>query len=674
MKDVLACDIECYHGYFFIGFRRVSDGKTVGFEKSDRSELDIPRIRQLMMRATIVTFNGMGYDVPMIFYALSGASNAQLKKASDGIIKGGVRWWKVEEYLGVRIPRGCDHIDLIEPQPNAFASLKILKGRLHDDRMQDLPYEPDHRPTHAEMDKLNDYCLNSDLPGTVKLYKALRDPLELREKLGAEYGEDFRSKSDPQIGEAIVKKRIQALTGVRPTKVKTDPGDSFRYRPPEWMKFQRPELQALLTRIREHDFIVGQNLKVSLPKWLGEHKVEIGGSVYAMGIGGLHSTESNRALVSTLSDVLVDADVASQYPAIIMMLGLAPKSLGKSFLDVYGKIKADRLSAKKRAKAIKILLKALTGEGERESLERELAQCVTTDKGMKISLNGVYGKLGSPFSVLFAPHLMIAVTLTGQLSLLMLIERAEAVGISVVSANTDGVVFNCPREKFAGIDGDRLNESLLAQITSQWERETGLNLEFAEYSGIYSQSVNSYIAIKPDGGHKRKGPLGNPWSADPADYDPRASLMKNPQMTICSDAALAKIKYGTPVADTIRACKDIRQFVTVVKVTAGATWRDEYLGKVVRYYWSTRGDPIYEAKAHAKTGNHKKVSKTDGCSPCMDLPDSVPSDIDYDRYIAETESILTEVGFYGTPLPPLKRIRLTKANWANVLAEWAAVA
>ncbi len=649
MKDVLACDIECYHGYFFIGFRRVSDGKTVGFEKSDRSELDIPRIRQLMMRATIVTFNGMGYDVPMIFYALSGASNAQLKKASDGIIKGGVRWWKVEEYLGVRIPWGVDHIDLIEPQPNAFASLKILKGRLHDDRMQDLPYEADHRPTHAEMDKLNDYCLNSDLPGTVKLYQALREPLELRETLGREYGQDFRSKSDPQIGESIVKKRIEHLTGKRPVKVETRPGDSFSYRPPDWLKFDRPDLERLLQRIRDHDFIIGENRKVGLPPWLAQERVEIGTSAYAMGIGGLHSTEANRAVTTTETHVLVDADVASQYPSIIEMLGLAPLSLGKDFLEVYGKIKADRLAAKR-------------------------AKIKATDKGLKIALNGVYGKLGSPYSVLFAPHLMVAVTLTGQLSLLMLIERAEAAGISVVSANTDGVVFNCPREKFAGIDGDRLNESLLAQITSQWERETGLNLEFAEYSGIYSQSVNSYIAIKPDGGHKRKGPLGNPWSADPADYDPRASLMKNPQMTICSDAALAKIKYGTPVADTIRACRDIRQFVTVVKVTAGATWRDEYLGKVVRYYWSTRGDPIYEAKAHAKTGNHKKVSKTDGCSPCMDLPDSVPSDIDYDRYIAETESILTEVGFYGTPLPALKRIRLTKANWQNVLAEWAAVA
>jgi DNA polymerase elongation subunit (family B) len=66
---------------------------------------------------------------------------------------------------------------------------------------------------------------------------------------------------------------------------------------------------------------------------------------------------------------------------------------------------------------------------------------------MKIAANGVFGKLGSPWSILYAPHLMVAVTLTGQLALLMLIERAERMGISVVSANTDGVGHTGPARR-----------------------------------------------------------------------------------------------------------------------------------------------------------------------------------------------------------------------------------
>ena len=45
----------------------------------------------------------------------------------------------------------------------------------------------------------------------------------------------------------------------------------------------------------------------------------------------------------------------------------------------------------------------------------------------------------------YEPNLMISVTLTGQLTLLMLIERAERSGIPVVNDKTDGVLFRHPR-------------------------------------------------------------------------------------------------------------------------------------------------------------------------------------------------------------------------------------
>ena len=68
----------------------------------------------------------MAYDLPMVIYALSllkkGLPQPQvndlLKKASDRIIKGNVKYWDVEELLGIQIPRDIDHIDLKEPQPN----------------------------------------------------------------------------------------------------------------------------------------------------------------------------------------------------------------------------------------------------------------------------------------------------------------------------------------------------------------------------------------------------------------------------------------------------------------------------------------------------------------------------------------------------------------------------
>ncbi len=297
-------------------------------------------------------------------------------------------------------------------------------------------------------------------------------------------------------------------------------------------------------------------------------------------------------------------------------------------------------------------------------LKGDLAREKVKDAGGKIQINGVFGKLGSRYSILYAPHLMLTVTITGQLALLMLVERAEVAGISVVSGNTDGLVFMCSKEQ----------EGRLREIAKGWEQDTGFELEETPYKGIYNQSVNSYFALKADGGHKRKGPLGNPWSKHPDDFDPRAQLMKNPQATICSDAALAHIKEGTPIEETIYGCRDIRQFVTVIKSDGGATWRGQYLGKVVRYYWSTDGEEILKAKPHAKTGNYAKVPKTEGAAPCMTLPDELPDDIDYDRYLAETREILMSLGHTQRPAPREKAIRLTKANRQIVLMAWAQAA
>lgn len=719
-RETYVVDIETYPNVFLVGIKRLSDGKVRIFEQSHRETIDYDLLRRILMSARIVTFNGKTYDAAIIWQAIEGVrtggfleerpespeleqfcddeyrsyvqevrrdcTNAELKLASDRIIQSNIRWWDVERELGIEIPRNFDHIDLIEPQPNPFASLKILNGRMHGRHMQDLPYDPDDELTDEQIDQLRLY-LHNDLAATELLWNTLREPIELREKLSETVGVDLRSMSDTQMGLAIIKKRCEDALGHR---LKRDGGAPsakvFRYEPPTYLRFESPVLRDRIERLRDHQFIVQSNGKVELPNFLTE-PFRLGASEYAMGIGGLHSMESNRAVRSDLTTVLVDADVASYYPAIILSLGLYPQRIGPVFLDVYRGIRDDRVAAKRRGQQLKREIAAL--EAELAELEvadgrsgqaglqmsradeirallaqkkAELKAVQAVDKGLKISANGTFGSLGSPYKIVYAPDLMIAVTLTGQLALLMLIERAETAGIPVASANTDGVLFQCPRSIYAGISHDRLLPSRLAEITEEWERETQFDLEFNEYWAVYSQSVNSYFAIKANGGHKRKGPLGNPWNQHPDDFDPvRGQLMKNQQATICSDAALARIKHGTPVSETIRGCRDVRQFVTVIKVTGGATWRGDYLGKVVRYYWGTDGDDILRAKPNAQ-GTHGKVQKTDGCRPLMTFepgaedgqPWALPEDIDYTRYEAEAETILRDLGFYGEVAEPVK--------------------
>jgi len=629
MKRTLACDIEIYRNYLLIAFMDVATGKIVSFEKSDRSDLDYDRIRTIMRTCSIVTFNGASFDIPLIYLALGGASVAEIKAAADRIINERLRWWDAPRELGVFIPRDLDHVDLIEPNPAVMQGLKVLNGRLHGPRMQDLPYPPDAVLAHDEMDLVTEYCGN-DLDATARLFRALEEPLALRAELSDEYGVDFMSKSDSQIGEGIVKKIYEKNTGSRPPRPTVRRGHTFRYTPPKFLNFRNPQLRDLLSRIQDTDFRVKADGKVDLPSWLKNTKINIGGTEFAMGIGGLHSTESNRAVHADEHNAMVDVDVTGFYPQIIINSKMYPPAIGPAFCDIYASIKRERDTLKPKLKD--------------KTLSKEvLAKIKAGVEGRKIVGNGVFGKTSSPWSTLYAPELMIYTTLTGQLSILMLIDRIVFDGMLVVSANTDGVVILCPRSKWEGLSGDRFAGGRIKEVVESWESETGFNLEAVEYRSIYNLSVNTYFAIKEDGTAKRKGTLSNPW----ADGDLRGQMMKNPNMTICSDAALKWITDGTPIEETIRGSRDITGFVTVVNVKGGGKWREEPIGKVVRYAWVKGGEPIYYVTPHESTGNFKKVSRTDGCRPLMNLPDTFPDDIDFDRYVSEAYAILRDVGALG---------------------------
>lgn len=596
-RSAVGVDVECFVNFFVVCFRRFSDGKRLAFERSRRGDFDRDALIRILNTSVLVSFNGASYDLPMIYLALSGADTVALKAASDRIVKGNVKPWTVEKEIGVKVPR-LNHIDLIEANPAVRQSLKIIAGRLHARWVVDLPYSPDAMLSPEQMNVVTLYCMESDLPATELLYRSLREPLELRAALGKQHGMDLRSKSDSQIGEALVKKQVEAALGRRIERAQGAKG-AFGYTVPEFVRFDSEQMRGVLDKLRTARFHVNAADKIVPPAFLEDLKVKIGNMTYNMGIGGLHSTETHRALRSDNDHFLIDTDVASQYPAIVMKLGLYPPAMGPKFLDIYGRIIDDRLAAQ--------------AAGNR-----------TMADGGKIMLNGVFGKLGSSYSALYAPDLMIAITLTGQLAILMLVERAEGAGITVVSANTDGVVFQCSRPLAPE----------LGAIVSEWEEEIGFTVRRTPYRAIYNQSVNTYIAIGEDGKIKRKGAIADPWS----DNDLRTQMQKNPQMTVCSEALVRYLTDAVPFAETIEACRDPRMFVTVTRVTGGATWRSHKLGRAVRYYWSTDGDPILAADGK------RKVAKTDGARPLVELTDRLPDDVDRDRYLTETNDLAVDFG------------------------------
>jgi hypothetical protein len=589
-------DVEVFPNLFVACLRRADDGRRVAFELSARCALDRDGLAAaLRAAAPLVTFNGAAYDLPVCALALAGATNAELKAASDRLVAGELRPWEAAGELGVTLPR-ADHVDLMEPNPSVRQGLKMLYGRLMGRLLADMPFDEGAWLTPPQMNLTIAYCLN-DLEATRALWEALREPMALRVEMSRRYGIDLRSRSDAQIGEAVIRKRVEGVVGHRVARA-SEPS-TFRYEPPEFVRFSDPALRDLLDGICTGEFRVDGTERIVPPKALDGAVATVAGNAYALGIGGLHSREAKRALRSDGERVLIDVDLSSQYPNILRRLGLYPPALGPAFLSVYGSTIDERAAAK--------------AAGNR-----------TLADGGKIQLNGVGGKLNSSGSVFYSPRTFIAMTLTGQLSILSFVERAEAIGMPVVSANTDGVTMLCPRAR----------EDALDALIREFEEETTFSFERAHYTGLFSASVNSYVALKEDGSTKLKGPLADPWSEN----DLRGMMSKNPQMTVVSRAVVASLRDGTPPGETVAACGDPRAFVTVIKVNDGGSWRGRRLGRVVRFYWSTDGEPILYV------GSGRRVAKTEGAAPMMELPDAVPADLDRRRYVAEAERWLEDLG------------------------------
>ena len=505
--------------------------------------------------------------------------------------------------------------------------------------MVDLPFEHDQDLDPSEMEVLESYCKN-DLGVTKALLNRLKPEIELRKEMSAEHGIDLRSKSDAQVAEAVLKKaaNIKGKSPVRPSHVS--------YTAPSFIETDSSVINELIERLNRTNFSINMaNGQVEAPAFLSE-PIEVGGGTYKCGIGGLHSTHDKKLYVEASEDVLIsDFDVASYYPNIMLNAGFVPHfegGGGPRFIAAYRDIYEKRIEAKHRGD-------------------------MKVSNALKISLNGTFGKLGSPYSAFYSPDMMLAVTLTGQLNLLCIIYDLEFnPSVKVMSANTDGVTVQYPRKY-----RDRV-----LQVFADNSKRTGFEYEETHYKKIAMKDVNNYIAVTTSGKVKRKGLYAE------------AGLMKNPTMQVCSNMAADYLKSGVLPSEAIEKYTDIRDFVAIrtvrgggiqydslvevddwVQVKPGEWYRQAWLddgvkkstvkrksppnpvlvgtggikfGRIARWYMSNQWFAWPLTINYVGSGN--KVPKTDGAMLCMTLPDSLPDDLDKEWYIKETFSILKDMG------------------------------
>lgn len=613
-------DVECYPNFFVIGFKSYVTGRVMFLEQSDWEKANLDLLRWITANNTLVGFNSKKYDLPMLWACFAGLNPGQLHALSGKLIYGNYPVWRVEKEFKFK-QFHCDHIDLQQVAPAAaqFLSLKQYGGRMHVPKLQDLPINPSLDLTIEESRTIRLYNVN-DLDITGWLRYTLDAAIQLRRTMGRMYSVDLRSLSDAQIAERTISTELKANAAIEAFVPKIHEGTTFKYKNPPYQKFFGEKLIELHNQILATDFVVDGQGKVKILD-NGEYRsatnlwtVKIGQSSYKIGIGGLHSSEQRQTYFTNDEYTLLDRDVASYYPAIILNQGLFPTHLGPAFLNTYRDIVKRRLTAKK--------------SGDK-----------STANSLKICINGCFGKLGSRWSVFYSPDLLVQVTLTGQLSLLMLIEMLEWSGIRVVSANTDGIVCRVPTG----------GQDAYLRCVRDWEAITGFETEETRYKSIHSRDVNNYFAIDADGDIKAKGAYTNDMSFKDKN---RESLMTNPNGTIVTEAVMQFLKTckgSNPVtiAETIGKCRDIKKFLFVKRVNGGAVKDGVYIGKAIRWYMR-KGEfgCIRYSQANA-AGRITTVSETTGSHPLMDLT-GFPKDVDFDWYIRRAHSILKDVGYYST--------------------------
>lgn len=662
-----------HHPVFLACIRVKETGERMAFWH--HREGDMERMRDTLLRDDLVfvSFNGINFDSPIISAALAGKSPKVLKDIAQAIIVDEVKHWNIPDMFGFEMFK-FDHIDLCEVAPGVRISLKTYAGRMSYPTMVDMPIDHDTDPTEEQLQIIEDYCFN-DLGVTMALLDSLSSEIDLRYEMSNEYGIDLRSKSDAQIAEAIFKKvlKIGKSAADKPRRV--------RYKAPAFIQTDSPVILDMIEKLEACEFRINpMNGQVEAPDFL-EPVVRLGHGTYQMGVGGLHSTHDRRLYrVAGAGRRLSDFDAGSYYPNIMINAGIIPTLGGKGqqFVEEYRKILARRIEAKR-------------------SGNKKVAN------SLKITLNGTFGKLGSMYAVIYAPELMLAVTLTGQLNLMCLIHDLEKIpGVIVLSANTDGIMIDYP---------DEARDAVLRTVQANALR-TGFEYEETAYCKVAMKDVNNYFAVTAETdvaevitGDDIKFGKSKFGKVKTKGLYAELGLMKNPTMQVCSYMARDYLVEGIHPCQSISRYKEMKDFVEIRNVKGGGVqydsvslvddwvlvndlgskdnewarqaWFDAGLspdfesgtgtgvpansrkpvfrkskppavevgiggtpfGRVARWYMSTA-----DLAPIVYVGSGNKVAGTAGGRICMTLPEELPADLDKGWYIKEALRILSDVG------------------------------
>ncbi len=562
-------DIEVFSNYFLLCYKigDKDDYRFIEFE----SDMDIKEIEKnynllcsfwnKRKNALFVGYNTLRYDNLII----------------ERIVNYGADWIENSKTLGIKIndyihdfnqsiinDRSNDYIGISKYKKDNegiyFCDLFCMLGFDNDAKSTSLKwiefmldmdvidiYDNDFtKPIKKEdIENVKKYC-KYDVLATYTLFNNCIEIYNQRKEFSIKYNDDYINTSASRFGGKYLKNEIIKKIGSdelkKRIKNKTTKGAFYvKEILPERvlnLKFNKKEFKEIWDSFHNTKMLFDNGIVTEIE---GNTKItkKIDGYEFAYGKGGLHQSMTN--MVFDMRDdfykdyMILDMDVTSLYPSIVIEYGLYPKHVGKEFLDIYSWIVSERKKEKKKGDAGDKLFVALAKE----------------------AANSAIGQSNLVTSWMYDPTFFFAITITGQKIVSYLIEKMM-LGLKdmrLIQSNTDGITILIKKKDY---------EKAMS-LSKEWMQETGMELEFKEYERMYIWNVSNYIAItgkeKDISEVKTKGAF----SVYEFKKKDAASLHKNKSYLVIYHTILKHLYYNIPVEEAYKSITDIHEWTFCIK-------------------------------------------------------------------------------------------------------------
>lgn len=582
-KKVYVYDIEVFQNIFHCSVKNTETGEIYKFEISERKN----QLRELVkffkqvdsyikwgdfyttdleIKSEVIFcgYNNLHYDNPIVNYIIEYedklmsynvaticSSIFNLSRTITTSTEDNIEAWKHWKYQ-----IWFDTFDLLTMlySNKLRVGLKEIQVTMQYPNVQEFVCDWSKPLLLEDFDNMIDYNIN-DIESTAELLNRCKKDIDLRIAIEDEYGVRVLSKDGVNIGMKILTQKYLEKTGLTWWDIEglRSPMDYIPLKDVilPFIKYDSPILQRVLDDMKSQ--IVSPGRKGY------ENNFIFNGLRYTVGVGGIHSKNDPEIIIPKEDEMLIDIDVASLYPSMLIEYKFYPKHLGPEFLEVYSQIKDERIEAKHNGDKVK-------------------------NETLKLALNGLSGNLQNQHNFCYSPFAVMQIRINGQLLLLMLAEKLTQIGCRIVQANTDGLFVLLKKSIY-----EQANK-----ICQEWEQLTRLTLEEERFEAMYQYAINDYIAVK-EGYKETKNP---DLIKTKGMFITKVLLGKGLSAKIIPEAIIKYFVDGIPVEDTIKGCTDIRKFLMSEKT--GKQWHVEYMNqeqqRTNRFYASTNGGYLWKWK------------------------------------------------------------------------------